>query len=110
MYFKKVGNSSSPSLVLVMMIMMVLVATMVIVVIVTTTIIVIVVTAVRQRLIPVFIMMDGIVAFILISRIMVVLAVKILWLAFLVAMLLRVLFIMDESTSSNQHNVRLLIL
>ena len=45
-----------------MMIIMVLIAIMVIAVLVTITVIVIVVTAVLQRLIPVLIMMEGIVA------------------------------------------------
>ena len=61
------------------MIIMVFIAIMVMVVIVTTTVIVIVVAAVLQRLIPVLIMLEGIVALtIQISIIMVVLGVIIL--------------------------------
>ena len=62
---KRVSTGSNNSLVLVMMIIMVLIAIMVIVVIVTTTVIVIVATAALQRFIPVFILMEGIVALII---------------------------------------------
>ena len=60
-----VSSSRNDSPVLVMMIIMVLIAIMVIMVIVTTTVIVMVVTGVLQRLIPVLITMEGIVALII---------------------------------------------
>ena len=94
-----------------MMTIMVSIAVMVIVVIVTKPVVVIVVTTVLHRLIQTSKIIVGIIALtILISRIMVVLGVKILLWALKLAIIRRVLLIINRSSNSNTHNELVLIL